>query len=204
MALHSSNRVCWRRTPVAMLSAVCLTGLLCGTGVAERKAKPAKTKPVKESRRAETRDIESLEEQWRTAIVSGDAAFMEQLLADDFLAISARGTLLDKEQYVNRISTHATKLSSMDLMDLKIRVQPGSAVAVSQARINGMLEGRPIEGVFRYTKVYTRTPGGTWHMTNFEATRVSRAAAQVDADQSMPYGERPTGAGRSAPPASDR
>ena len=190
MGLHSTDRVRWRRITVALLPAVCLSGLLCRTSVAEPKAKP-----VKESRRAETRDIESLEEQWRAAIVSGDATSMEKLLADDFLAISARGTLLDKGQYLNRMSTHATKLASVDLMDLKIRVQPSSAVAVSQARISGMLEGRPIEGTFRYTKVYTRGPGGAWHMTNFEATRVS-PLTEGEADQATHHGERP------APPAS--
>ena len=180
MSFHSTDRVRWRRIPAAVLSAVCLAGLLCDASMAEHQAK---TKPVRESRRAETRDIESMEEQWRTAIVSGDAATMDRLLADDFLAISARGTLLDKEQYLNRMSTHATKLASVDLMDLKIHVQPSSAVAVSQARISGMLEGKPIDGTFRYTKVYTRAPGGAWHMTNFEATRVSPVA---EADQASP------------------
>ena len=179
MALHSTAHVRCRIAVTALL-AMCFAGLLCSTGMAEHK-----TRPVKESRRAETRDIEALEEQWRTAIVSGDAATMDGLLADDFLAISARGTLLDKEQYLNRMTTHATKLSSVDLVDLKIRVQPRSAVAVSQARISGMLEGRPIEGTFRYTKVYTRAPGGAWHMTNFEATRVS-PATDVQADQASP------------------
>ena len=194
MGLYGSDPLRGRRVARAVFAAVAVCGL-CSGAHAARKAKPAK---VKESRRAETRDIEALEEQWRTAIVSGDAATMDKLLADDFLAISARGTLLDKEQYLNRMTTHATRLASVDLMDLKVRLQPGSAVAVSQAHISGMLEGKPIEGTFRYTKVYTRAPGGAWHMTNFEATRVSHAAAEGDGDQTVPNGERP------APPANDR
>lgn len=180
MALHSTDRFRWRHLAVPVLAAAWSAALMCGSATAERK-----TKPVKESRRAETRDIEALEQQWRTAIVSGDAATMDKLLADDFLAISARGTLLDKEQYLNRMTTHATKLASIDLMDLKIRLQPRSAVAVSQAHISGLLEGKAIEGTFRYTKVYTRTPSGTWHMTNFEATRVSRAG-EGDAEPAPP------------------
>lgn len=183
MVLHSTDRVRWRRIPVAVLCTACAASVLCGTGLAEHK-----TKPVKESRRAETRDIEALEQQWRAAIVNGDVATMDKLLADDFLAISARGTLLDKEQYLNRMTTHATKLASVDLMDLKIRLQPRSAVAVSQAHISGLLEGKPIEGTFRYTKVYARTPSGVWHMTNFEATHVSRAGDGADADQAAPTG----------------
>lgn len=181
MALHSTMRFRRWHPGIPVLAAACAASLLCGTAAAERKAKP-----VKESRRAETRDIEALEQQWRAAIVSGDVTAMDKLLADDFLAISARGTLLDKQQYLNRMTTHATRLASMDLMDLKIRLQPRSAVAVSQAHISGLLEGKPIEGTFRYTKVYTRMPSGVWHMTNFEATRVSRAGEGADADQAPP------------------
>lgn len=174
------------RTTRGTAAVLCLLllGAACGLATAQRKVKPH------EGRRAETREVEQMEQQWRTAIVGGDAVAMEKLLADDFLAISARGTLLDKEQYLARISTKATKLSAVDLMDLKVRVQPGAAVTVSQAHIAGMLEGRPIEGVFRYTKVFTRQPGGTWRMTNFEATRVPHSAGTNDADQAMPSGER--------------
>ena len=105
MDLHGSDHLRGRRVVRAVVAAVAVCGL-CSGAHAAHKAKPAK---IKESRRAETRDIEALEEQWRAAIVSGDAATMDKLLADDFLAISARGTLLDKEQYLNRMTTHATR-----------------------------------------------------------------------------------------------
>ena len=191
--MHSVLLVTRRPVRGVVLTLLCL---LLDSGPC-RAAADRRPKPHHEGKRAETHTVEQMEEQWRAAIVSGDAVAMEKLLADDFLAISARGTLMDKEQYLNRLSTHATKLSTVDLMDLKVRVQPNAAVAVSQARIVGMLEGRPIEGVFRYTKVYTREASGTWHITNFEATRVSRSAAG-DAEQGMPRGERLT------PPSAER
>ncbi len=150
-----------------------------------------KVKLPRESRRSDTRAIESMEQQWRTAIVNGDVAVMDKLLSDDFLAISARGTLSDKQQYLHRVSTHATQFSTFDLVDLKVRVQSGSAVAVSQAHIEGVLEGRPIEGTFRYTKVYVRGAGGTWRITNFEATRVATAASVSDMDQGLPLSDHP-------------
>ena len=152
-------------------------------------AKPVKV--LKESRRVETRQIESMEEQWRNAVVKGDSSLLEKLLSDDFLAISARGTLSDKQQYMGRIASHTTQFSAFQLMDLKITVHQGSAVAVSQAHIAGVLEGKPIEGVFRYTKVYGRSAGGAWRMTNFEATRVS-AASTGEMDSGSPLREQET------------
>lgn len=164
--------------------------LLCimGSAIAEKKAKP-----VKESRRSETREIEQLERQWRTAVMSGDTAVMDRLLSEDFLAISARGTLSDKQQYVYRIANHTTQFAAFDLMDTKIRLQQHSAVAISQAHVAGTLEGKPIEGIFRYTKVYIRGGTGTWHLTSFEATRVSSAAGGAsDMDRGVPLEDKGT------------
>ena len=161
------------RLPILMLC-LCVTG-----SVAEAKLLP------RENRRSETREIEKMEEQWRTAVVAGDASSLEKLLSEDFLAISARGTLSDKQQYLHRISTHATQFSQFELLDLKVRFSPGSAMVVSQTHVAGTLESRPIEGIFRYTKVYSHS-GGTWHITNFQATRVSTHSAESDMDRGTP------------------
>lgn len=186
MRKHSANPVnAWRTATLVLLLGV---AALCA-------ATPAmagrKIKVPKEGRRSDMKAIESMEEQWRAAIMSGDATAMDKLLSEDFLAISARGTLSDKQQYLQRITTRATQFTSFDLMDLKVRVQPGSAVAVSQAHIVGVLESRPIQGTFRYTKVYGRVPGGTWRMMNFEATRVSAEASGVsDMGPGMPLADQ--------------
>ncbi len=148
-------------------------------------ANSAHAKLPRENRRSETREIEKLEAQWRTAVMVGDAAGLEKLLSEDFLAISARGTLLDKRQYLDRLSTHATQFRQFDLLDLKVRISPGSAMAVSQAHIAGVLESRPIDGTFRYTKVYSRS-GGAWHITSFQATRVSTRSTDTDMEQGTP------------------
>ena len=152
-------------------------------------------KAPKDSRRSETHAIETLEEQWRTAVVDGDSVLMNKLLSDDFLGISARGTLSDKQQYLQHIATHATQFSSFNVMDMKVRVQPASAVAVSQAHITGQLEGAPVEGTFRYTKVYARDGAG-WKITNFEATRTSTPlAGERDMSSGVPLngGRLPSG-----------
>ena len=154
------------RTACAVLS-VCL---LMGCCVA-RADKPVKLK--KENRRAESHEIESIEQTWLHALVKSDTASLEKLMADDFLAISANGNLSDKSQYLLRVSSGVNTFRSIDVMDIKVRVQPSSAVVVSQVRLVGQLDGRPVNGIFRYTKVYGRGPGGQWHVLNLEATRVS-------------------------------
>lgn len=145
--------------------------VICGACLSAWADRPVK--PRKESRRADSHQIESLEQDWLHALTRSDTAVLEKLMAEDFLAISANGTLSDKQQYLHRVSDGVNRFASIDLMDMKVRVQPSAAVVVSQVRVLGQLDGHPVNGVFRYTKVYGRTPNGQWHVLNLEATRVS-------------------------------
>ncbi|AFL86664.1 ketosteroid isomerase-like enzyme [Terriglobus roseus DSM 18391] len=174
------------------VAAVMLLCLLAGTVLSADAAKTVKLK--KENKRMESREIEVLEESWRQALLKGDATLLEKMLGDDFLAISANGTLSDKQQYLKRLGSHANQFSRIDLMDTKVRVQQTSAVVTSQARVTGQLDGRPIDGVYRYTKVYGRTAGGPWRVLNFEATRVSGPHIdETDMHRGMPIEMNPHG-----------
>ncbi len=130
-------------------------------------------KAHREGRRAETREIEALEQQWRSALLQADTATLDTLLSDDFLSVSSNGTLADKQQYIERLSKRTNRFSSLDLIDLKIRVRPGTAVAISQTRLTGSIDGHAVEGLFRNTRVYGRSANGKWQILNSEATRVS-------------------------------
>ena len=137
----------------------------------------ALAKPHRESRKTESREIEALEAQWRSALLTANASSMDKMLAEDFLGISSSGTLSDKQQYLHRISSHANQFQSIDLLDLKVRAQGTTAIATSKVHAVGSLEGHPVNGIFRYTKVYGRNPAGQWRVLSFEATRVSGLSA---------------------------
>lgn len=194
MALHARTRR--RHLPhlgLAVVAVLCAGLLAAQPAGAERKHKRPK-----ESRRSETREIETLEQQWRTALLSGNASLLDSILSDEFLAISSRGTLSDKQQYLQHIAAHTTQLTSLDVTDMKVRAKPGSAVVVAQAHVVGTLEGRPVQGTFLYTNVYSRQPSGSWRMTNFEATRVSTPPANTgDTNEgALPQASSDTSAGR--------
>lgn len=155
---------------VSLLAAsVCAAIMLCALPAHAAKF----GKLTKENKRADSREIERLEDEWRQALLTSDSVMLEKLLADDFLGISANGTLSDKQQYLRRIGGREHIFSTMDQLTLKVRMQGSSAIVVSEARVTGQLDGSPIAGVYRYTRVYGRKPGGPWKVVNFEATRVS-------------------------------
>ena len=117
-------------------------------------------------------EVEQLEEQWRTAQLSGDVAAMDRLLSDDYVGISMTGQVNTKAQQLSRVRARKIVLTRIDLGEMKVKLVGQIAIVTVRASIEGTNEGLPMNGVFRYTRIYQHLPGGGWKITNFEATRI--------------------------------
>ena len=130
--------------------------------------------------------IEQLEDEWRTAQIAGDAAAMDRLLSDDYIGISMSGQVNTKAQQLARIRSHALTVSRLDIEDRKIKLLGQVAVVTVRASVQGVSEGTPLNGNFRYTRVYQHLPTGAWKITNFEATRIPGDGKPQDAANTAP------------------
>jgi len=122
------------------------------------------------------RQVEQMEDAWRTAQLNGDAVAMEKLLSDDYVGISMTGQVVTKMQQLDRIRNRQVVLTKLELDDVKVKLIGTTAIVTSLADIEGTNDGASVRGMYRYTRVYTRLPSGTWKITNFEATRVGPGA----------------------------
>ena len=102
---------------------------------------------------------------------------MERLLADDYLGISMSGQVNDRNQQLDRMRQRDLVLTRIDLSDKKIKLLGQVAIVTSLAKIEGTSDGAPMNGVYRYTRIYRRYPDGSWKVTNFEVTRVPQSRA---------------------------
>ena len=116
--------------------------------------------------------IDDLEEQFRTATLTGNADLMDRLLSDDYVGISWTGQVNTKATQLDRIRNSTLSLSRMDISDIKVKLLGPVAIVTCAAMIEGENDGSSISGTFRYTRVYQRLAGGVWKITNSEATRV--------------------------------
>ena len=136
-------------------------------------------------------EVEAMEQQWRAAELSDDAAAMDRLLSDDYLGITGNGDVVTKLQQLDHMRTRALNISKLDISDVKIKLVDHIAIVTSLAQIDGMIEGAPLRGNYRSTRVYQRLPTGVWKLTNFEATRIKHqgnpqnAAAVVPTPQNL-------------------
>jgi ketosteroid isomerase-like protein len=164
-----------RRFAAVLLCAFLLTGVGMGTQTLFAQA-PERSPHLQ--KRAERETIEALEKQFQKAQLDGDIATMDKLLSDDYLGISANGELSTKTQQLDHMRSRSLVISQMDTTDQKIKLIGPTAIVNSEVQVEGSLDGSPLRGRFRYTRVYQRLPGGIWKVTSFEATRIRRPNEQ--------------------------
>jgi ketosteroid isomerase-like protein len=118
-------------------------------------------------------EIDHLEDAWRDAVLQANATAMAALLDDDYIAVTARGMLLTKEQTLARLSNGRGHYTTLELSDRKVRFYGATALVTSLALVAGTnADGEDISGCFRYTRVYVRNAQGVWKIVSFEASRI--------------------------------
>jgi len=164
-------------TPMGMLKASSSAGsdrsLAIGFAVLVMLAASASLHATPRAERHETRhQIEHLEDAWRNAILKGNLAAMDALLADDYMAITPTGILQSKEQALANLRAGTVHFNSIDLSDRKIRVYGTTAVVTSRAEVTATGQDGSISGSYRYTRVYVKDSRGVWRIVSFEASRI--------------------------------
>lgn len=153
----------YRRLTAGLAMAAALTWVVCAFPVA------AKSLPQKHETRHE---IDQLEDEWRNAILTSNSKELDSLLADDYMAITASGTLKTKEDELNGLRTGRVRFSTLDITDRKVRFYGTTAIVTSMADVQATTGDGPVNGSYRYTRVYARDPQGNWKIVSFEASRV--------------------------------
>ncbi len=151
---------------VRLVSVAVLLVCAFSTGAAQKSGMP------RGERHELRRVIDQLEETWRNAVMTKDVAAMDSLLADDYIAITANGTLQSKEQTLTNLRSGKVNFSSIEFSDRKVRFYDHTALVTSRAEVAGSSGDDDISGSYRYTRVYVHDPKGVWKIVSFEASRI--------------------------------
>lgn len=123
------------------------------------------------------KQIEALEMAWQNAELHNNVKEMGSMLADDYLGISANGTVITKSEELAQRSAGTVKIKSLSISNLKVRIYGNTAVVTSQAALVGVNGQTDISGNYRYTRVYTKRLG-KWKIVSFEASRMNDVDAR--------------------------
>jgi ketosteroid isomerase-like protein len=117
-------------------------------------------------------EIDQLEETWRNAVLQANTATLESLLADDYMAITASGTLQSKEEALANVRSGLTHFTTLEISDRKVRFYGTTALVTSLAEVTATTPEGELSGSYRYTRVYVRDVHGKWKIVSFEASRI--------------------------------
>ena len=128
---------------------------------------------IPRTQKHETRhEIDQLEDVWRNALLKSNAAALDALLADDYMAITSSGTLQTRDEALANLRTGQLHFTSINISDRKVRFYRSTALVTSLAQVQGTFSGHDISGDYRYTRVYVRDEKGKWKVVSFEASRI--------------------------------
>lgn len=117
-------------------------------------------------------EIDRLEDRWREAALGANVAAMDALLADDYIGITANGSLQTRDDTLSALRTGTLRFKSIEISDRKVRIYGTTALVTSRAEVSAVGPVGDISGSYRYTHVYARNPHGVWQIVSFEASRI--------------------------------
>jgi Domain of unknown function (DUF4440) len=127
---------------------------------------------------AQAQDVKSdqevlieLERKWDAAFHSQDAAFIETVLADEFIATYGDGSRGDKAKELALARTFDQQVDSSRLDDFIVKVYRDTAVVWFTQYLVGPVQGKPTEVQYQYMDVWV-VRDGRWQAVASQSTRL--------------------------------
>lgn len=117
----------------------------------------------------EVREIVDLERRAKDAAIHRDASFSERTLAEDYVAISPLGQVINKADTIAARKTAQLRYDSIDITEMVVRLYGNTAVVTARADVRGKELGEDFSGPYRFTRVWVRR-NGHWLTVSYQAT----------------------------------
>ncbi len=112
-----------------------------------------------------------LERAWNDAFYSKDIAFIENILADEFIATYDDGSRGDKARELALTAEFNQRVESAIQDEFTVKVYRDTAVVWFTLRLVGIRQGQRAEVTYRYTDVFVMS-NGEWQCVSTQSTRV--------------------------------
>ena len=110
-------------------------------------------------------EIVELERRLRDAQLQADVVALDALISTDLLFAGPDGTLATKEQDLAAHASGAVRFRRHEPEELRVRrVNNTCAIASLRARLSVEVQGKLVEGIFRYTRIWAREADGQWRV----------------------------------------
>ena len=105
------------------------------------------------------------------AMVRGDVAALDDILAEDLTYTHATGVFETKAEFIAKLKSGQTKYESFTPEDVLVRLYGTTSVVTGVARVKVQVKGEHLSFQLRFTDVYVKK-GDRWQMVAWQATRL--------------------------------
>ncbi len=135
-------------------------------------AKVASHKPASAAADAE-QQVRDLERQFEAAILRGQLAFFERVLAPGFTHTSQNGTHRSRAEWLANHKPGETPYDSLNTEGLSVQVYGPTAIVTGKIAPKGRSSsGGPIVGEYRFMRTWVNRDGN-WQVAAFQSTRIT-------------------------------
>lgn len=115
-----------------------------------------------------------IERDWDAAVFRKDLAFIDNVLADEFVATYVDGSRGDKAKELQLVRDFNQQIYSSTVDEFAVKVYRDAAVVLFTKRMVGAKDGRQIEVAYRYMDVFVMRDG-RWQCVATQSTRLTAA-----------------------------
>jgi ketosteroid isomerase-like protein len=142
--------------------------LVCGLALASPIGMGAQQRSVK----SDQETLIELERGWNAALYRKDVAYIENLLADEFIATYEDGSRGDKAKELSLTAGFNQQVDSAIQDEFVVKVYDDTAVVWFTLHLVGPSQGQRLEITLRYVDVYVMR-AGRWQCVSSQSTKAS-------------------------------
>ena len=113
-----------------------------------------------------------LERDWDAAFLRNDVDFIQNVLADEFVATYADGSRGDRARELTLAAEFNQQIDSSTLDEFTVKIYGDTAVVWFTRHLVGPSQGRRLEVTYRYIDVFVLRAGG-WQCIASQSTKVT-------------------------------
>ena len=122
--------------------------------------------------------LEKLERDWVEAMQNNDVAFVDSVLAPEFIATYGDGTRGDRAHELRLVKEFNSQVDEWIVDEVTVKVFGDTAVVWFTQRMTGPVQGKPTQIVTRYMDIFVNR-NGRWLCVGSQSTRVTTTSRSV-------------------------
>ncbi|MBC7923314.1 MAG: nuclear transport factor 2 family protein [Ferruginibacter sp.] len=119
------------------------------------------------------KELIRLQNEWATARIKGDVAFLENLYAKEFRITAMNGSVVERDADIAVFASREMKPELITDEDMKVSLYGEVAVVTGRENLKGTYKGIPGEFALRFTNVFVRRDGH-WQLVTHHSTEMRK------------------------------